>query len=170
MHDDTIIVPLTQGRVAIVDAEDAERILTHKWYLAGRGYASRNRRASEPPDAERLMHRIILSVPPGFQVDHINGNKLDNRRANLRIVTNAQNNQNCGPHRGNSSGFRGVTWDKARGLWMASICADGCHFNLGRFATAEEAARARDRKAREVHGEFAHLNFPDTCEAGPQSE
>jgi len=104
------------------------------------------------------MHRVIL--PDAEEVDHINGNGLDNRRANLRPATGIENRRNRRRSRKNTSGYAGVSWDKVNRKWYAYITADGRMRALGRFDTAEEAALARDRAALELHGEFARLNFP----------
>jgi hypothetical protein len=102
------------------------------------------------------MHRVIAGTPIGMETDHINRVKLDNRRANLRIVTHVQNIANIGVRRHNSSGFIGVCFDRRRQKWMAYA-----RRFVGYFETPEEAALARDAAARTLAGEFAVLNFPD---------
>ncbi|WP_322505473.1 HNH endonuclease [Chroococcidiopsis cubana] len=93
----------------------------------------------------------------GLQVDHIYGDKLDNRLENLRPATNAQNQANS-KTRGNKSGFRGVCWDKTNKKWVAKIKVNGKTKHLGRFSIAEDAACAFNKAALEYHGEYAHLN------------
>lgn len=106
----------------------------------------------------------------GEQVDHINGNTLDNRRSNLRTCTRAQSHHNGKSHRGNSSGFKRVCWDPGprnqRRLkpWKASIKMNDRTRSLGYYSTAEEAARAYDREAAVLHGEFARFNLPQSGE------
>lgn len=95
-----------------------------------------------------------MNPPEGLVVDHINGNKLDNRRSNLRICTQSQNLNG----RNTNKGYIGVSWDKFRGKWKANIGKDYQKIFLGRFDTAEEAARVYDEKAVELFGEFARLN------------
>lgn len=114
-----------------------------------------------------LMHRLILKVPVGHpdQVDHINGNTLDNREENLRRVTQSQNKANRCSKRGKSK-FKGVVWDKQVSKWKSSIGKDHKHINIGRFQTEEEAARAYDKKAIELYGEYAKLNFPEGVKDG----
>lgn len=137
----------------IVDAEDAARIGALVWSLHPRGYAQAN------IDGKRvLLHRFILeirSVGRGrgsgafvAQVDHINGDKLDNRKANLRVVTNQQNHQNRRGGRG-SSQHRGVYWNKRHGKWMARVKAHGKTHYFGVFDDELEAAAAA-RKGREL--------------------
>ena len=157
--DGITLVFLTQGKVAIIDSVDAEHILAHKWCFSG-GYAVRNR---ESPRTGLMvhMHREILSTPNDMETDHINGNGIDNRRVNLRPATPSQNQRNKGLQRNSTSGYKGVCLDKSRGLWLAHIKSGGRFSNLGRFQTAEEAARAYDTAARERFGEFARPNFPE---------
>lgn len=105
------------------------------------------------------LHREIIGAKPGEQVDHINGDSLDNRIENLRICTASENNSNRGNQKNNTSGFRGVTWNKQTQKFRACIWSDRKRFYLGSFDDPIEAAKAYDRKADELHGEFARLNF-----------
>jgi hypothetical protein len=106
------------------------------------------------------MHRLILGIPPGACVDHKDGDGLNNRRINLRAATYSQNGINRGRPRNNTSGFKGVTrHSRTSKFWKAGIEINRKTVYLGRFQTAEEAARAYDSKAYEVFGEFAVLNF-----------
>ncbi len=156
-------ISLTKGKHAIVDAADYPALARYKWYAQGPKkngafYAYRGHRGRTIS-----MHRQIMKPPKGMVVDHINGNGLDNRRCNLRICTHLQNLQNTRRHRPGKSRFRGVypRGDK----WQASIQHDGKPLYLGLFDDECEAARARDRKALELAGEFAVLNFPDETPA-----
>jgi hypothetical protein len=109
------------------------------------------------------MHRLITGAGPKHQVDHRNGNGLDNRRLNLRIATGTQNRANQGPLRmrnGRASQYKGVYRDNRRDRWTASIQIDRQSHYLGRFANEEAAARAYDAAALEAWGQFARLNFP----------
>lgn len=162
LSDDVRAIPLTRGMVAIVDADDFERLRKYRWMTNvgphGNFYAIRyeyhKRRGTG-----FLMHRDLLGPPPHLMVDHKDGNGLNNTRANLRLATASQNM--CNRKRGwSTSGYRGVS--KQRSKWVAYITPHGGkQMNLGTFDTAEEAARARDAAARELHGEFASLNFRD---------
>ena len=96
-----------------------------------------------------------------MHVDHINGNPLDNRKSNLRICTNAENQRNRGVNKNNTSGYKGVCWAKQNKKWKARIKHNGKLIHLGYYKDKEEAARAYDKKAKELHGEYAYLNFPD---------
>lgn len=160
--DGAIEVPLTQGKVALVDAADAPSVLAHKWCAAeawpGIFYAKRGVRRPDGTKTTTCMHTFLT----GWQlVDHANGNGLDNRRSNLREATVSQNSANSRRSTRNRSGFKGVSWDKARSKWRATIQFDGHYRNIGRYPSAEDAARAYDAAAREHFGEFARLNFPE---------
>jgi hypothetical protein len=110
------------------------------------------------------LHRAIINAPKGLYVDHINGDTLDNRRANLRIATNSQNQANrIRLKSGTSSRYRGVTWNKASQKWQAGIKCNLKSTHLGLFESEEEAARAYDRAAREMFGSFARPNFEEAA-------
>jgi hypothetical protein len=149
-------IPLGQGLFATVDAEDYEKLSKYTWYAHRRGhtvYATccKNGRAV-------YMHRMIMRPRKGYVVDHIDGNGLNNRRCNLRVCTLRQNLANRGPC-GGTSEFVGV--HRRGDKWHASIRSRGKYFFVGLFGDEVEAAKARDRKAYELHGEFAYLNFPE---------
>jgi hypothetical protein len=144
-----------EGRCAIVDIEDTAKVLGHGWQVHKSGHV----RCTTTRGTAVYMHRLILDVPRGWSTDHINGNPLDNRKANLRVCTHAENMRNQRRHRDSKSGYKGVVLSKGR--WSASITVSGRQKHLGRFDTSEEAARAYDAAARELHGAFARLNFPD---------
>lgn len=154
-------IPLTQGKVALVDDEDFGWLSEQKWCFNSQGYSVRGR------VPQLIMHRVIMerilgeAIPLGMEVDHINTNKLDNRRDNLRLATHAQNKRNVPRYQGSTSQYKGVVWHKRGQKWQAAIWAKGGNQHLGVFETEVEAARAYDRAAKELFGEFAWLNFPD---------
>lgn len=154
-------VPVHPGIVALIDDADYERLSQYSWYVSAKGYALSTKRVSGTKTHLR-MHRLVLAVPPGMQVDHINGMRLDNRRCNLRVATHAQNLQNRGGHlrRGRkTSRFKGVCFDPKRSKWVAQIGAQGRRVPLGRFDDEEAAARAYDAAATTLHDEWARTNF-----------
>lgn len=158
---ETRTIPLTQGQVALVDAADYELLSARGWYAAKSRsgfYAATG--ASGRPGGLVLMHRLLLRPAAGLQVDHINRNRLDNRRANLRLCTPGQNSRNVGVHSRNTSGFKGVSRHSDGHAWIASINAEGVKRYLGSFAHLEDAARAYDAAALKHYGDFAFLNFP----------
>lgn len=155
---------------ALVDAQDYARVRQHTWqidttYRRRTKYARCFLGANGEPASSRTyvtstsMHRMITGYR---QTDHANGNGLDNRRENLRSVTNQKNRQNTPKQRSKcSSSFKGVSWDPERGKWYCCIIgANGRRIYLGRFRSETEAAKAYDAMARIQHGEFASVNFP----------
>jgi HNH endonuclease len=147
-------IPLTQGKVALVDDSDYEFLSARKWYYK-EGYAACNTPGTYNRKTIR-MHRLLMSPGVGQQVDHINGDMLDNRRENLRICTPTQNAANKRLSISNKTGYKGIR-KRQSGRWEARIDARS---TLGYFDTAEEAALAYDARARERFGAFAALNFP----------
>ncbi len=106
------------------------------------------------------MHRLIANAPAHLLVDHIDHDGLNNRKANLRLCSIAQNNQNSRPNRNAASKYKGVSWAQSCRKWFARIRPNRKTIYLGLFTDEIEAALAYDRKAKELFGEFAYLNFP----------
>jgi hypothetical protein len=160
-------IALTKGLVAMVDDEDFDLVSRFKWHALRRGRVVHATRTVKRDGRKWTvyMHRWLLAAPAGLEVDHRNGNGLDNRRENLRIATHAQNAINHARTHQKTSRFRGVLWNKARKRWRVVICAgrirDGAskQIHVGTFADEVEAAKAYDRAALLHHGDFAVLNF-----------
>ena len=151
---------LGKGKVAVVDDEDFDRAIKLKWYwLRGYAQSSANRIKGSKVRQSYFLHRFIMNAPRGFEVDHINHNKLDCRKNNLRVVTHAQNQINMNRHKDNTSGFKGVTWHEIANRWQARISIGGRCTHLGLFDTRELAAKAYDSAAKENYGQFAKLNY-----------
>jgi hypothetical protein len=155
-------VPLTQGYIAIVDAEDAALVAGHRWSAfkaRGKVYAVRTR--VEKPRMV-FMHRLILGAPQGITVDHVDGDGLNNTRANLRLATVAQNCRNTPKKRdaSSTSRYKGVGYRATEQSWRAKITVNRKRVYLGNFHSEMDAARAYDAAARRYFGEFALLNFP----------
>ncbi len=157
-----VLVPNARGLRLIVSPVDAERVLARRWvinpYSSGTWDAGQNYWVKGKMKRVALS-RFIMNAPAGLQVDHINGNRLDNRRCNLRLATPQENGRNK-PSLGGKSKFKGVTRNSQSKNWRAYIVVDRRQFHLGSFESEEAAARAYDNAARERFGEFACLNFP----------
>jgi hypothetical protein len=157
-------IPLTKGKFAIVDPEDYDRLNRYKWHLSkGRStyYVQRSFYRKKTKDSGTIgMHRDVLRVPDGFCVDHINRNALDNRKANLRCATAAENSRNRRPYKNGSSKYRGVSFNRRLRKFVVYIGCDGENIYLGCFDDETAAAKVYDAAARKYHGEFAVLNFP----------
>ncbi len=155
------LIPLTQGKFAIVDDEDYERLSQWKWQvrrLTYGGFAAVRTRQSTEKDGPQSIHmsRVITKAPAGLVVDHINHDTLDNRKCNLRICTTSQNAYNRKPY-GASSKYKGVSMPLNSKKWMARISIKGKQHILGTFETEESAAEAYKVAAKEFHGEYCYI-------------
>ena len=168
-------IPLSQGEFALVDDEDYPELSKYRWYLhtgpdSKQKYAVRQvvRRRGPRLAGESggkncrnvFMHRQIMDFPEAKEIDHINRDGLDNRRANLRVCSRSQNQSNHSLQCNNTSGFHGVTWNNTHKLWFAYTKYNGKQRSGGWFHDKVEAAKARDRLVKKLHGTFAVLNFP----------
>lgn len=152
-------IPLTQGKVAIVDAADYEWLSQWKWYalrIRHVFYAVRKIRREGGGQTTLYMHVLVAGTPPGHETDHINGDGLDNRRLNLRIGDNQHGFRRQHPK--NTSGRRGVSWKNQK--WWARIGHRGRNMHIGYFDDLDEAGHAFDSKARELGWPEEGLNYP----------
>lgn len=151
-------IPLTRGLVAVVDEADFELLSAFAWYAhKGRNtWYARTDIGGRKNRRRIYMHRMLLGVP---MVDHMDGNGLNNRRANLRPASDSQNQSNRRKAAGTASDFKGVTWDAARATWLAQITRLGQHINLGRTDDELLAAARYDVAARALFGAFATSNL-----------
>lgn len=165
-----VSTPRHKGMFSMVDDADFEALNQWKWSAEKRGnrfYATRQVISAEGKKTTVRMHREIAQAGDGFEVDHADGNGLNNQRANLRACSTSENQQNRANVRG-SSIYKGVLWDKSHGCWKAKIIVDGKRIMLGSFDMEESAARRYDQAAKAHFGEFARLNFPsEECDAVP---
>jgi len=155
-------IPLTQGQVALVDESDYDLLNQWKWcvkkdrntYYAMRG-VERNGKSKSI-----MMHRLILGLKKNdsTQADHVDGNGLNNRRSNLRVCTNQQNQFNQRHQIGKSSKYKGVCWNKKDKIWTAQIRKDQKSYHLGSFRNERDGALAYNKKAKEFFGEYAQIN------------
>lgn len=143
--------------VAFVDDEDYQKISKRGWSLNSNGYAKCTIRMNGK-SRTLLMHRLIMGITNANDLDHINRNRLDNRKLNLRECNRSQNLSNQGLSSKNTTGYKGVCYDKSRNKYEAYIKHHSKKIFLGRFNTAIEAATAYNIKAFELKGEFARLN------------
>lgn len=153
-------VPLTQGYEAVIDAADVHLVEGCSWHVQVRDhtvYVIRNDYSTGKQRTIR-MHRVLMGKPEGFEVDHIDGDGLNNRRSNLRVATKAQNQHNQRLARHNTSGFKGVGWHKRVGKWAARITLQGKMRHLGYFGTPEEASAAYASASKNLHGEFGRVS------------
>lgn len=169
-----VFIPLTKGRVAVIDFADFESVRGFNWHTKmykGVPYAARTfydpeiyiTHGDNGCRSTVLMHRQIAELMEFPDVDHVNRNTLDNRRINLRPCTRSQNCANQKIRSTNTSGFKGVNLKRrssGQTKWCARISVNYKRIQLGYFLTAKEAARAYDAAALKHFGEFARLNFP----------
>ena len=154
-------IQLTRGYTSTVDDEDFERVMSNRWqikpsHVAGKFYAI----GQCPSGGMILLHRFILNSPPGLLVDHIDGDGLNNQRANLRHVTIVQNNQYSRKRSAKTtSQYKGVSFDNERKKWLCQIKVMGKMIKV-RFDSEIEAAHFYDEQALKHYQEYAYLNFP----------
>lgn len=154
----THLVPLTQGRFAFIDSDDAAEVGKYCWRAEDRGWTWYALRSTGAGKEKRnvYLHRFLMGEPDGLFVDHRNCMGLDNRRQNLRLATASQNAQNARLSSRNTSGFKRVSLvHGTTDVWRADIRANGKHVVIGEFSSPEAAHAAYCEAAKRLHGEFA---------------
>jgi HNH endonuclease len=155
-------IQLSQGVFTVIDDEDFEYLNQWKWRINNYGYAVRNQNIKSPSGKKTSriirMHRVILNPDSNLQVDHINNDKLDNRKINLRQCTNQENGRNRPKPITNTSGFKGIEWLERNKKWRARIGVNKVLIHIGLFSCKIEAAKAYNNAALKYHGQFANLN------------
>ena len=153
-------ISLTQGQFTVIDDADWPLVRPYKWYANrshNKVYAHTSVPRSGGGQSVIKMHRLILGLSdPTVECDHRDGDGLNNRRKNLRTCSRAENAFNRGARAGNTTGYKGVSWDRDSGRWRAQIMKNGRTYHLGRFDSPEAAHAAYSRAAVEFHGEFAN--------------
>jgi len=147
-------IQLSKDKVTLVDDEDYEFLNQWKWHLSTNGHAIRCATVGLREYKNIYMHRVILNTPDGLLTDHIDRNKLNNCKSNLRVCTSSQNVANTAVRKNNTSGFKGVHYGKDKKKWIATICVLYKIKKLGAFKTPEEAAIAYKKAAEKYFGEF----------------
>jgi hypothetical protein len=168
------LIELTQSQITQVSDDDFNWLIQLKWcahrkpnYAGGGAYMAVHNDCSTGKPRMILMHRAIMSsilgreLGRGEKVDHIDRNPLNNQRENLRLASATDSMCNRNRFANNKSGFKGVSWSKKSHKWKSEIKYQHQNYTLGYFTDVEEAAKAYDKAARELHGEFAVLNFPE---------
>ena len=140
--------------IVLVDDKDYETLSHHKWYLLN----SKNKKyaITSIDSLTKLMHRIIMKEPKDLQIDHIDGNGLNNKKENLRIVTSSQNNMNRSKFKNSISKFKGVQFENNK--WRSRIRLNKKLYHLGMFENEIDAAKAYNKAAKKLFGEYAKLN------------
>lgn len=146
-----------QNEIFYFDLEDYDKIKDYCWHYDKDGYIL----SSVYNETSIKMHNLLMNATDGTVVDHKNGNRNDNRKENLRIATFSQNGYNSNKPSNNTSGYKGVHWNKSMNAWQARIQVDGKRYNLGYFNDKIDAAKAYNEAAIIYHGEFAKLNNID---------
>ena len=151
-------IELSNGGVVLVDDDDMEWLSKWTWRKHTDGSAVRmvyygNKHKTRVHRIYR-MHRVIMDAPRSLEVDHIDGNQLNNMRSNLRLCTSSENKMNTKTRSDNASGIKGVCWDNDHGAWMSYIKRDGKMITLGRFRNKQHARIARRAAEKVLHGEF----------------
>lgn len=146
-------IPLNKGKFATIDDKDFEELGQMRWELDGNGYVySRSQRNRS---VKRIwLHKLLLDCPRSMEIDHIDGNILNNQRANLRVVTHADNLKNQKLRKNNTTGLNGVGWFGAGKKWRARIMVDYKEIHLGYFEDKQEAIKARRKAEQTYFGEF----------------
>ena len=153
-------IKLTQGKYALIDDDDYNRILKYKWcahFERNNWYAVTGKVVNGKRHTIR-MHRFIMNALPGEMMDHINGDGLDNRKNNLRFCNAKQNCWNSKSRKNTSSKYKGVSKRKTTGKYESYISIYGKRKHLGFFENEEEAAKKYNQQAILIHGKFARLN------------
>lgn len=160
-----VLIPLPRGLVTAISPEDQKKVNQHTWLVQcmyGSFYA-----VTYVGKKSVYLHRFLLNEPKHKEVDHINRFTLDNRRCNLRLATDFEQQCNRSAVKNSTSRYKGVSWCKQQKRWRAIVVAKRKYYHVGRFDTEREAAKAYDECAKNLHGKFAYLNFSGAPQPKP---
>lgn len=158
INKDHALVPLSRNKFAIIDLEDIDKVKDFNWYALKVKRTFYAARLIAKTKEFILMHRILLNPSNNFQVDHKDNDGLNNKRSNLRLATKIQNDRNRKSYKGTSK-YKGVWFSKRDQKWKSTIYVNRKQINIGTFINEIDAAKAYDKKAKELFGEFAKLNL-----------
>lgn len=160
MNKTRVFIPITKGQVLIIDHDDYELVKQYKWYATTNCsvYYARTKKHINGKIARILLHRLITNCPRDMQIDHIDGNGLNNCRDNLRVCTHSQNQHNKKKMKRNTSGYKGVFFNKRDSNWKSMIMVNKKSVFLGYFSNPEDAYKAYCEAAEKYHGEFKNLD------------
>jgi hypothetical protein len=149
-----------QGKIVLIDIEDYDLIKEYTWNISNDGWNNYVKTEIWKGGRKKIyMHRLIMGITnPIVIIDHKNGNGIDNRKCNLRICNCSNNSANKTMQKNNTSGFKGVSWKKDVKKWRVKVIKDGVNYSAGYYDDIIEAAKAYDKKAVELFGEFARTN------------
>lgn len=143
------------GDKFLIDLDDLELVQKYTWVKDDKYFYAKILGTNK----KITLHRLIMGFPKDMEVDHVNGqgSEFDNRKSNLRVATHVENNQNKTKYKNNTSGHKGVTWDKSKNKWKAQIGINNTTINLGRFDNIQDAIDARDKAEKELFKDFANI-------------
>lgn len=159
------LIPLTKGYFTKVDDDDFKKLAILRWYANVNSRKDCVRAARFHNRKTIYLARVVMNAPDGKNVDHINGDTLDNRKSNLRLCSRHENSFNRKMNKNNKAGYKGAYWDKRKNKWKCCVRFEGKAINVGYFDNKKDAAIAYDKKAKELFGEFANINFPQKLSA-----
>ena len=154
-------ITLTQGKIALVDDSGFDMLSKFKWFankFNGKWYAVRSFGTRKTKKGSIMMHREIMKTVKGMDTDHIDGDGLNNQRKNLRACTHSENSCNRGKQKNNTSGFKGVTWNKTGKTWQAQIKVKNKYIYLGCSPSESFAYKMYVEGCEKYHGKFSNSN------------
>lgn len=156
-QNETVQIPLSKGYFSTIDREDFERVSQHKWTALKTPWTVYARRTWVGPEGKQhsmYLHRFIMQAEKGIEIDHRDSNGLNNVRSNLRFATKSDNSQSQKKKKSNTSGHKGVRFNKQARSWVAFIGANNTQYHLGSFKTKQEAIAARIAAGNLLHKDF----------------